>query len=218
MKKIFLAVLVSCLAAGVAMAADKKVSDDWAKEVLGGMKSDNVNPESILNPAAAGSSFVLGSDGDNITLIFKNPTIVPKGKDETGKTFMRAESVKFTVDNKNYLCRVTAQDNGGEVVTSPCVFPNPAKKSGIPEVIYLHGIGTDKSDKPGFTLLNPNDPAVVYSTKNGDWPTEAGDKANLGTLSIGIYVHPSKPPAFSKPLFGGKDKMSPGQHPELANR
>lgn len=209
MKKFFVVLAVCFLVAGVAYAAD------WEADINKQMADTSVTkPTGDEAKEIGGTRISVKDDGDDVVLRIEQIKLTPKS-DTGGSKLMEAAKVKLAsgiLDAKNQAKKyffVGDVQNGA----IECRFPNYARKIGAPVIEHIWGIGISQEGKPGYLVLNPNDPCVSYETDGGTYKTKAGDQANLETLAVGLVMYPNKPTVSLKSL--GKGKLVQGAHPEL---
>jgi hypothetical protein len=216
MKKCF--VLAAMVALMVFVSAPV-FSAEWENKIRQELKDSNLsthNPNEVvqIGGVAGGSGFVsLKDEGDWVFITLKDPTLTPKG-DTKGSGLKPAKKLQIAsgildANGKNPYF-VSGIVNGDTFVIK---IPNYAKKTGVPVVDHLWGVGEAADGSVGYLVHNPDDPFVSYQTKDGTYKTRSGELANLQTLAIGIVMYPDRPTASLKSL--GKGKLLQGKHPEL---
>lgn len=157
---------------------------------------------------SANSAIMVATDTDGGVIVsISNPHLTPKGNTK-GKKLMPAASIRIasgylaTLSKNSPYINEILEVRGGVARHS---MANYAIR-GVPFVEHLSGIGLSFDGKPGYLVLDPNDPWVVYEIRRG--------KPDFDTLVIGIVMYPDGRVIPLKSF--GLGKLSCGKHLELA--
>jgi hypothetical protein len=211
-------VLWFCVIASLMFLPAVVAAESWQDEVKREMAAPvSVDPAPDQVPTLATSGALsLRDEGDEVVVTITDPMLTPK-EDTRGQGLYPAAKLKIpsaVMDAKGlnpYFALVEVKDGKTEYR-----FKNWAKVAKLPVAEHNYPIGFGKNNEPGYLVLNPDDPGVVYSTVDGTYKTKSGEMANLKTLAIGIVMYPDKPSVWMKSL--GKGKILQGKRLELAGK
>ena len=182
--------------AGAENTIKGKVGDTaWKSEIESAMaKQPTKLTDAEVKNANIGQSLKVGVEksANGFTMMLTGIRLVPKA--DPTKPSMEAAAlqlssgVKEVIQGKDQRWWINMTVKGG---TTKVSVPNHAQTKGMAVVEKHDGIGRSTTGEPGYLMLDPNDPFVIYEKDaSSSYVAANGDHVDLQTLCIAYVMYP----------------------------